>query len=299
MDVSRSTRIGIMTGLAAYGLWGLIPLYFKLLEGVSPFAVVGHRVIWSMLLLGIALWWMGAMPKLRAALADQKTRRTLFLSAFLIALNWVVYVYGIVSDRVLATSLGYYLNPIANILMGRFILGEKLGRLQWAAVAIAALGISALLKGALDSLWITLTLCVSFATYGLLRKQVKTDSVTGLTVETLILFPIALIGIALASLMAPTPTVHGQGIQIWLLVASGLVSTVPLLLFTESARRLRYSTVGMLQFLAPTLQFLLAIFLFREPFGEAKAIAFACIWTAIALYVAGLVMERRSRESEA
>ena len=192
----------------------------------------------------------------------------------------------------LAGSLGYYLNPLANILLGRFILGEQLSRRQWWAVALAAAGVAALAAGALQTLWISLTLCFSFATYGLLRKIAPVDSLAGLSIETALLFPIALgwllLGGAKGMMITDYPAATG-----WLLAAAGLVSTVPLLCFTAAARRLPYSTVGMLQFLAPTLQFLLAVAVYGEPLSTAHLLAFAAIWVALALYASSILGRRR------
>jgi chloramphenicol-sensitive protein RarD len=183
---------------------------------------------------------------------------------------------------------------LANILLGRFILKERLTPLQWTAVAIAAGGIAVLAAGALGTLWLSLTLCFSFATYGLLRKIISVDSLAGLTVETIVLFPVALLWLLLGGAEG-RPFMGAGGTETGLLMAAGIVSTVPLLCFTAAARRLAYSTVGMLQFIAPTLQFLLAVAVYDEPFTMSHAIAFGCIWTALFLYVASMVRSLRAR----
>ena len=228
----------------------------------------------------------------RARRSRRSTLAILLLTSALIGTNWLLYVYAINSGHILAGSLGYYLNPLANILLGRFILKERLTPIQWAAVAIAAGGVAVLAAGALGTLWISLTLCFSFATYGLLRKIVHVESLAGLTVETAVLFPIALGWLALGG-AAGRPMLGAGGQETVLLVAAGIVSTVPLLCFTAAARRLPYSTVGILQFLAPTLQFLLAVAIYDEPFTSAHAIAFGCIWTALALYVSSIIRDLR------
>ncbi len=196
------------------------------------------------------------------------------------------------SGHILAASFGYYLNPLANVLLGRFVLHEKLNRLQWTAVAIAAAGISVLAAGALSQLWISLTLCVTFALYGLLRKVVTADAVTGLGIETVILFPLALIWLAWR-FSAGAPVMGTSQTLTMLLMLAGIVSTTPLLLFTAAARRLQYSTLGMLQFIAPTLQFLIAVLLYGEPFTRAHAIAFPAIWIALGLYVVAMLRAPR------
>jgi chloramphenicol-sensitive protein RarD len=227
----------------------------------------------------------------REALGSPRTVGILVITALLIGGNWLLYVYSVTSGHILASSFGYYLNPLANVLLGRFVLKERLNRLQWTAVAIAAAGISVLAVGALAQLWISLTLCATFALYGLLRKVVAADAVTGLGIETAILFPLAAawLGWNLATgqpVGGPTPTVSS------LLLLAGIVSTTPLLLFTAAARRLQYSTLGMLQFLAPTLQFLIGIW-YGEPFTRAHAIAFPAIWIALGLYVTAILRAPR------
>ena len=289
---AQRARAGLLFGLAAYGLWGVLPIYFKLMQAVPAVDIVAHRVVWSLVALAFLVTILGAWDEVRAAIRHRRTLSLLVLSGLLIAVNWLLYIYAINSGHILAGSLGYYLNPLANILLGRFILKEKLSRLQWAAVAIAAGGISVLLAGAVGTLWISLTLCFSFATYGLIRKIVPVDSIAGLTIETMMLAPIAL-GWLLIGGTGAGPAFGADGGLTALLIATGIISTVPLLCFTAAARRLPYATVGMLQFIAPTLQFVLAVALYGEPFTRAHAIAFGAIWTALALYVVALIGQRR------
>lgn len=288
-------RAGLFYGLAAYGLWGIMPIYFKWLKAVPSIDIVAHRIVWSLVALAILATVAGAWDQVRAAIRHRRTLAFLFVTALLIGTNWLLYVYAINSGHILAGSLGYYLNPLANILLGRFILKEHLTKQQWAAVAIAAVGIAVLAAGALGTLWISLTLCFTFATYGLLRKIIHVESLAGLTIETALLFPIAL-GWLLVGGAAGRPMFGAGGSETILLVATGIVSTVPLLCFTAAARRLAYSTVGMLQFIAPTLQFLLAVAIYDEPFTRAHAIAFGCIWTALALYLGSMVRDRRAKQ---
>ena len=290
--VARRTRAGLLYGLAAYGLWGVLPIYFKLLQAVPAIDIVAHRIVWSLIALALLVTLLGAWGEVRAAIRRRRTLGLLVLSALLIGVNWLLYVYAINSGHILAGSLGYYLNPLANILLGRFILKERLSRLQWAAVAIAAAGISVLLAGALGTLWISLTLCFSFATYGLIRKVISVDSLAGLTIETMLLAPIAIGWLLLGGVSAAT-AFGSDATQTALLIATGIISTIPLLCFTAAARRLPYATVGMLQFVAPTLQFVLAVALYGEPLTRAHAIAVGAIWTALALYVIALVGQRR------
>ena len=293
----RRARAGVLYGLAAYGLWGVMPVYFKWLKAVPSIDIVAHRIVWSLIVLILLVTVARAWGQIRQAIRSRKALAMLFVTALLIGTNWLLYVYAINSGHILAGSLGYYLNPLANILLGRFILNERLNKMQWAAVGIAAAGIAVLAAGALGTLWISLTLCFSFATYGLLRKIIHVESLAGLTIETSLLFPIALGWLLLGGAVGQPMGSGGQ--ETFLLMAAGVVSTVPLLCFTAAARRLAYSTVGMLQFLAPTLQFLLAVAVYDEPFTAAHGFAFGCIWTALALYVSAIIRDRRlARQQE-
>lgn len=273
-------------------MWGVLPIYFKAIAAVPPVDIVAHRVIWSMPFLALLVFLSSGRAAISQALAHLRTIGMLGITTVLIAVNWLVYVYAVTSGHILAGSLGYYLNPIANVLLGRFVLSERLSRLQWIAVALAAAGICALAAGALGQLWISLVLCVSFASYGLLRKIVSVDALTGLAIETALLLPFAA-GWLLWKFTAGAPIFGMSPHDTALLTLAGIVSTTPLLLFTSAARRLPYSTLGMLQFIAPTLQFLIAVFLYGEPFTRAHAIAFGAIWAALALYVSALLRTPR------
>jgi chloramphenicol-sensitive protein RarD len=288
---AQHSRAGFALGLLAYALWGVLPLYFKAVSAVAPFDIVAHRVLWSLPFLALLIAVSKGVGKVRSAIGDRRTVCMLFVTALLIGANWLLYVYAVNGGHMLAASFGYYLNPLANVLLGRFVLKEKLNRVQWTAVAIAGAGISVLAAGALGQLWISLTLCATFACYGLLRKIVRADAITGLGIETVILLPVALLWLAWrhsvgVPVMGTTPGLTG------LLLLAGIVSTTPLLLFTAAAKRLPYSTLGMLQFIAPTLQFVIAI-AYGEPLKIAHFIAFPAIWIALALYVSALLRAPR------
>src|SRR6476661_6495370 len=284
-------RGGFVFGLLAYALWGILPLYFKAIASVPAFDIVAHRVLWSLPFLALLIAVSKGWGKVRAAIVQPRTLGILTVTALLIGGNWLLYVYAVTSGHILAASFGYYLNPLANVLLGRFALKERLSRMQWTAVAIAAAGISVLAAGALGQLWISLTLCASFALYGLLRKVVTADAITGLGIETAILFPLA-IGWLGGQALASHPVMGTTAGQTSLLLLAGIVSTTPLLLFTAAARRLQYSTLGMLQFLAPTLQFLIAV-AYGEPLTQAHLVAFPTIWIALGLYVTALLRAPR------
>ncbi len=289
-DSSNPTESGrgMIFGVGAYALWGILPIYFKAIAEVGPVDIVAHRVIWSVPFLAVLIALFGGFGDVRAAFRSRRTLAFLSVTAVLIAVNWLLYVYAVTSGHILASSLGYYLNPLINVLMGRALLSERLSRLQWAAVAIAAAGISGLAFQAIGQLWISLALAITFATYGLLRKIAPVEAVAGLAVETGLLFPFALIWLG-RGLVAGQSFFGPANRDAPLLLLAGIVSTVPLILFTAAARRLAYSTLGMLQFIAPTLQFLCAVLLYDEQLTRWHALAFGCIWLALALYVIALL----------
>jgi chloramphenicol-sensitive protein RarD len=287
---------GMLLGIGAYALWGILPIYFKAIAEVGPVEIVAHRVVWSVPFLAVLIALFGGFADVRAALRSRRTIAFLSVTAILIATNWLLYVYAVTAGQILAASLGYYLNPLINVLMGRLLLKERLSGLQWAAVAIAAAGICGLAIQAVGQLWISLALAVTFATYGLLRKIAPVEAVAGLAVETGLLFPVALLWLGW-TVMAGEPVFGPANRDAPLLLLAGVASTVPLILFTAAARRLAYSTLGMLQFIAPTLQFLCAVLLYGEQFTRWHALAFGSIWLALALYVTALIRAPKSAVS--
>ena len=293
-EPALNTRKGLGLGIAAYGLWGVLPVYFKALKSIDAGDIVAHRIVWSVPILAGLLSFTGAWGEVRQALRNRRAMTLLCITAVLIAVNWLLYVYAVNSGHILAGSLGYYLNPLANVLLGRVVLKERLSWLQWAAVALAAAGISALAVDALGHLWISLTLCASFATYGLLRKIAPVDAVAGLAIETMLLLPFAAGWLIWGWLSGHAVFGSGSPAMLALIVGAGFVTATPLLLFTAAARQLPYSTLGMLQFLAPTMQFLLAVLIYGEPFTRAHAVAFAAIWGALGLYVLALIRHARA-----
>ena len=285
-------RRGLGFGLGAYLIWGFLPLYFLLLAGVTAGEIVADRIVWSLVLLIGILAVAGRFGKLLAVLRDPRTLGLLAISAALISVNWLVYIWAVQHDHVLAASLGYFLNPLVNVLIGVVLLGERLTRTQMAAVALAAAGVIVLAVGAGAGLWISLTLAVSFAFYGLVRKVAPVESLEGLTIETGLLTPIALA--YMAWLASNDALIFGDAAGMTgLLVLAGAITAVPLLLFAGAARLLPYSTLGLLQYLAPTLQFLLAITVFGEVMTLSHIICFALIWSGLALYVFGSVRRPR------
>ena len=286
-------RKGLALGISAYALWGVLPIYFKALRAVPSVDIVAHRILWSVPILALLLSVAGAWDEVRAAVRNRRTMLLLGVTALLIGVNWLLYVYAVNSGHILAGSLGYYLNPLANVPLGRIVLKERLSWLQWAAVALAAAGIAALAAGALGQLWISLALCLSFASYGLLRKIAPVDATAGLAIETTLLAPFAAAWLVW-SFSSGQPTFGDSSADVVLIAVAGVVTTVPLLLFTAAARLLPYSTLGMLQFIAPTLQFAIAVLLYGEPFTTAHAVAFGAIWAALGLYVLAIVRHVRA-----
>ncbi|HEV7314211.1 EamA family transporter RarD [Sphingopyxis sp.] len=275
---------GLPYALAAYGIWGFVPLFFKLLSSVPPVEVLAQRIIWSLPLCFLIMFFRRQIGEYLTALKDWRTLRLLLASALLIAVNWLVYIYSIFTDHVLAASLGYYLNPLVNVMLGMVFLGERLSRLQLAAVVIAGIGVAILLAGALDTLWISLTLAFSFGIYGLIRKVVPVGSLPGLAIETTVLF-VPSLAIAAFYLWAGDGRGFGSDGSISaLLMAGGIVTAVPLLLFATAARRMSYAALGFVQFLAPTVQFLLSLFVFHEPLKPAQLACFILIWASIAVF---------------
>ncbi|WP_324828004.1 EamA family transporter RarD [Qipengyuania zhejiangensis] len=288
-------RTGLGAAFTAYLIWGFLPLYLILVKSVPPFEFVGWRIIFTLPLCLAIVLFRKQVPEVRAALADRKSLRWLALSATLIAVNWVVYVWAIQTGHVYAASLGYYINPLVNVLLGTLLLGEKLTRLQWAAVALAALGVSMLLGGALTTLWISLTLALSFGTYGLIRKQVPVGSLPGLTIESLLLLvPAGAVAWYYATL--PAGSAFGQDTGLSMAIAlGGALTAFPLLMFAIAARKLPYSTLGFIQFLAPSIVFVLGLTVFGEELKPAQAACFACIWAAAGIFVWDLASRSRKQ----
>lgn len=274
------TQRGLAAGAGAYLIWGLLPLYLKLLQPVPAGEVLAHRICWSLLVLAALLAATCGWPRLWAALADRRVLLLLLASSICIAINWLVYTWAVLNGHVLDTSLGYFINPLVSVLFGVALLGERLNRQQQLAVALAAIGVAVQTIGHGTLPLISLGLAFSFGTYGLIRKQVAVDAATGLTVETLVLAPLA----AGYLLSRPQGPFGWPDHLLWLLAAGGLLTAIPLLLFGLAARRLKLSTLGLMQYLAPSMVFGEAMLLFGEPLDAIQLAAFACIWAGLALY---------------
>jgi chloramphenicol-sensitive protein RarD len=291
-----TTSKGFAAAAAAFAMWGVFPLYFHPLHLISPFQVIAHRVVWSCV---FVLFWMathGQLSSLRAALANRSVVWCLAVTATLMTVNWVVYVWAIMNGHVVESSLGYFINPLVNVLLGVALLSERLNRNQWLAVGLAASGVTYLSVIAGSPPWIALTLALSFGTYGLIRKVVKVESLPGLATETLLLLPFAAVYLSWCEMAGTGALGHAGPAITALLIGSGPLTAMALFLFAYGARLLPYSTVGLLQYIAPTLQLACGVFAFHEPFERSRAIGFALIWAALLLYgVEGLRLSQKRR----
>jgi chloramphenicol-sensitive protein RarD len=286
MSQPQSTRpnSGILLGIGAYVVWGLLPLYFKLLGTVPATQILAHRILWSVLLLAVIVLLLKRGPAI-VAMARGRTLLLLIASAFLIAVNWLVYIWSVQHGHVLEASLGYFINPLVNVALGVAVLGEKVRRVQWGAVALAGLGVAIMAASGGSAIWISVVLALSFGTYGLLRKIAAIDALGGLFVETILLAPFACAVLVLATAQGDNAFGHDRSLDT-LLILAGAITALPLLMFAAAARRMPYAGLGLLQYIGPTLQFAQAVLLFGEPFHRADVIAFGLIWTGLAIYAA-------------
>ena len=289
-------RAGVLYAGGAFFAWGLVPLYFRALGRLSPYEIIAHRVLWSVLLLAVVQAVGRGYEKVRTLFRQPRAVAGLVVSSALLTINWLTFVWAVNAGRVLETSLGYFLTPKINVLLGFLFLGERLRRAQWLAVALAVSGVlnQIILLGQLP--WISLVLALSFGSYGLLRKRIDVDPATGLFVETLLAAPLALGYLAHLARDGSLAFGHHGRLLDGLLVMLGPITAVPLLLFAAGARRLRLATVGFMQYLAPTITFLLAVFVFGEPLGAARAMTFVLIWAGIVLYAVDGIRSARPTE---
>jgi chloramphenicol-sensitive protein RarD len=287
-------RAGLAMGLGAYLSWGFIALYFRLVRHVPPVGVVAFRVLWSVLFLALLLTALGGWPDVRRAIRSRPTLLALGASSLLIGVNWVVFVWAIEHAQLVQASLGYFINPLVSVLLGLTFLKERLRPTQWAACALAAVGVMVLTASVGRLPWVALALAFSFGFYGLMRKTAPVGALVGLSVETALLAPLSLAYVLLSPRTAGlSPGTHG------LLALAGPVTALPLLMFAGAARRLKLSTIGFLQYLAPTCQLLLAVLAFGEPFTRVQAVSFCLIWAALAVFSVDSAMAFRRRAARA
>lgn len=288
-------RNGIAYAFGAFGVWGFLPFYLLLLRHISPMELVGWRAIWTLPACLLFVVLMRETAAFRAAFRQPKVLALLVLTAILIGNNWLLYVWATLNHHVYAASLGYYINPLLNVLIGTIFLKEQLTRRQWIAAGLAAAGVAILAGGALTTLWISLGLACSFALYGLIRKLIPVNAVVGLAIESLVLVPPGIILILLATGGSGGSAMTGDTLTATLVGLSGLLTAIPLYCFSEAARRMDYSTLGFFQFLVPTIIFISGLTVFHETLEPVQLASFLVIWAAIAVFCWDMWSERGVR----
>ncbi|AZO42517.1 MULTISPECIES: EamA family transporter RarD [Mesorhizobium] len=284
LDADSKARRGFLLALGAYLLWGLLPFYMKAVAHLPLAEVIAHRIVWSVPIAAAVLVWAGRTADFKAALRSPRTIAMAALTAALISVNWGIYVWAIAADRTVETALGYYINPLVSVVVGALLLGERLDRLQIAAVVLAAVAVAVLTIEGGKLPWVSLALAFSFAAYGFFRKTLPIGPSQGFLLEVLLLSVPALGYIVYLIATGQDHIVSSSGADTALLIGCGPVTSIPLLLFAFGAKLLRLSTIGIMQYIAPTMVFLIAVLIFDEPFGTTQAIAFALIWAALAVY---------------
>ncbi|MBE3594327.1 MAG: EamA family transporter RarD [Candidatus Carbobacillus altaicus] len=291
----RLRWIGIVYALAAFIVWGFLPLYWKQLTNVDALEILAHRFIWSFVFVALLLGWRGGFPEVRKTLSVPRSRYVLMLAAVLIAINWGVYIWAVNHDHLIDASLGYYMNPLVSVALGMIVLGERLGKLQKSAILLATLAVLLLALELHKIPWIALTLAFSFGFYGLAKKMLHIDAATGLFVETMYIVPLALSYLLYREVRANWPLLELPWWQIAMLIGAGIVTALPLLWFAEAANRIPLSTVGIIQYLTPTMKLIFGVLLFHEPFTWMHGVSFALIWLALGMYTVELIRGSRKR----
>lgn len=277
------TKVGVLSAIAAYSMWGFAPMYFKLLLSMPALEILMHRIVWSVLVLVLMVVALKHIHKVRTALSSPRMVGILVVSGLLLGGNWLLFIWAVNNDHLLDASLGYYINPLLNILLGYVFLGERQRPLQKFAIVLAVIGVSILVISYGKVPWIALLLAGSFGVYGLIRKQVSVESIPGLLVESLLMLPFAILyWVFFASPASNLISLSTQ--DIFVLVMAGVVTSAPLLCFTAAAKRIQYSTLGFFQYIGPSIMFVLAVFLYGEPLDEARLITFAFVWTALVIF---------------
>jgi chloramphenicol-sensitive protein RarD len=287
--LARDQPSGVAFAAAAYLLWGLFPLYFKAVSAIPAPEMLAHRIVWSLLFLASLTAIRRAWGPVRRALGRPRLLATLALSAALIAVNWGLFIWAVAAGRVLECSLGYFITPLFSVLLGVFVLHERLRPLQWLAVALAAAGVGWQVASFGTVPWVALTLAATFGSYGLVRKTMPVDAVSGLVIEAMLLAPPALAGLLWLEVQGGGAFVSAGWRLDVLIALSGPITALPLILFVAGARRIRLSTVGLLQYVTPTCHLLLAVLVFGEPFAWASVVVFLCIWAALAVYTGDML----------
>jgi len=285
MNKLTDTQVGIFYALGAYLMWGLAPLYFKHIGFIPVYEILAHRVIWSAVVTAIFITILRDWPNVVSVCRSYKSIGMLFVTSLLISGNWLVFIWAINNGKMLEASLGYFINPIVNVILGLVFLSERLSRLKWIAVFLAFIGVAAQAWQLGELPWVSLVLPVTFAFYGLLRKTVKVKAITGLFVETMVILPIAAFYLFFVIHSDTSNLFNNElSLNLWLMLA-GLVTAMPLIFFGQAALRLPLSTLGFFQYLAPSLLFVFAVFIYDEPISFIKVFTFTCIWSGILVFV--------------
>lgn len=288
---------GFFAALAAFLGWGLLPIYWKQLQVVPPLEILCHRIVWSLVFASLLVTLQGRWRETMAPLSSKRTIGMLTLSSLLLGSNWLMYIWCVNNDQVLATSLGYYINPLMNALLGFVLLRERMTKLQVVAICFAIAGVVNSIVGIGHMPWLALAIAVTFALYGLMRKTAPMESLPGLLVETAIITPVALGYIIYLAVMGQGSFLSGPLRIDLFLIGAGIATSMPLFGFAFGARRLRLTTLGILQYLAPSIAFMLGVFVYKEPFTTSNLITFGCIWTALAIYSGESIWQvRRQRK---
>ena len=275
---------GVLSAALAYAIWGLFPIYFKLLGAVPPLDVLAHRIVWSLVFVLVVLSVRRQWRWVREVAGQPKVIGAFAASALLLSVNWLTYIWAVTNGHVIDASLGYFITPLVNVLLGYTVLHERLRPPQWTAVGLAAAGVLWLAGISGQFPWIALVLGCTFGAYGLLRKTAALGALEGLALETMLLAPPAFALLAWAAWQGTSPFPAANGLTNALLIGIGPVTAIPLLLFAAGARRIRLSTLGLLQYIGPTIQFVLGLWLFKEPFSATTLVGFCLIWTALLIY---------------
>jgi chloramphenicol-sensitive protein RarD len=275
---------GIWNGLGAYILWGFFPIYWKLLHEVPALEVIGHRISWSFILLIAVILLTRQWQEFRSAALAPKVIGIYAIAGVLLSVNWLIYVWGVNSGFIVETSLGYFINPLVSVLLGVVFLRERLRATQWVAVVLAAAGVTYLTLTYGRPPWIALSLAVSFGVYGFVKKLAPLGSLYGLTLETALVFPMALIYLVFVESRGTGAFLHQGALTDIFLISTGVVTSIPLLMFASAARQIPLTMIGLLQYIAPTLQFLIGVFLYHEPFDQSRLVGFSLVWLALILF---------------
>lgn len=298
-EQQQRTRQGILLAIGAYTMWGIAPIYFKSLSEVSPLEILSHRVVWSFFLLAFLLHLGRSWRNVRDTLTSKPKMTYLVATSLLVGANWLIFIWAVNANHMLDASLGYYINPLINVVLGMIFLGERLRKLQWFAVGLAAIGVLIQIVAFGSIPVVAIALAFSFGFYGLLRKKVSLEAQTGLFIETLVMLPAAAVYLLFIADSATSDLAANPMTLNLLLIAAGIVTTLPLLCFTGAATRLKLSTLGFFQYIGPSLMFLLAVLIYGEAFTTDKAITFAFIWGALVIFsFDGLRHNKKSKRTQ-